>query len=113
MSTNSPTWCYADPSHTYRKVNGDCGQNRAAGGEANVLQRDTPSSTCASTKPGRPYFTDVTPTLRSVPTWSAFTEILKLHGVKFETVLASLMSKYAKKSNKPVYNFHIQTQADQ
>lgn len=45
-----------------------------------------------------PYFTDSNPNTAFGPHIGLpFTEVLQLYGVKFETVLASLMSKYARK----------------
>ena len=50
-------------------------------------------------KDGTPYFTDCNPNTAFGPSMGLpFTEVLgTLYGVKFETVLASLMSKYARK----------------
>jgi D-alanine-D-alanine ligase len=47
---------------------------------------------------GTPYFTDCNPNTAFGPNLGLpFTEVLDLYGIKFETVIASLMSKYAKK----------------
>lgn len=49
-------------------------------------------------KSGVPYFTDANPNTAFGPSHGLpFTEVLDLYGVKFETVLASLISKYARK----------------
>lgn len=47
---------------------------------------------------GTPYFTDCNPNTAFGPNQGLpFTEVLNLHGIKFEQVLASLISKHAKK----------------
>ncbi len=47
---------------------------------------------------GTPYFTDCNPNTAFGPDVGLpFTEVLALHGVKFEDALVSLLSKYAKK----------------
>lgn len=47
---------------------------------------------------GTPYFTDCNPNTAFGPDPGLpFTEVLKLYGIKFETVLTSLISKHAKK----------------
>jgi D-alanine-D-alanine ligase-like ATP-grasp enzyme len=49
-------------------------------------------------KSGTPYFTDCNPNTAFGPDPGLpFTEVLKLYGIKFETVLTSLVSKHAKK----------------
>jgi D-alanine-D-alanine ligase-like ATP-grasp enzyme len=50
-------------------------------------------------KTGTPYFTDCNPNTAFGPNLGLpFTEVLEtLYGVKFERILASLLSKYAKK----------------
>jgi D-alanine-D-alanine ligase len=50
---------------------------------------------------GTPYFTDCNPNTAFGPSKGLpFTEVLDLYGVKFETVLASLISKHAKEIEK-------------
>lgn len=45
-----------------------------------------------------PYFTDANPNTAFGPyKYLPFTEVLAMHGIKFQDVLASMMSKYAKK----------------
>ncbi len=51
-------------------------------------------------KDGTPYFTDCNPNTAFGPSLGLpFTEVLAMHGVEFKTVLASLMSKYARKTS--------------
>jgi D-alanine-D-alanine ligase len=94
---------YSDPkSYTYRKV----GDKQFAKIEPLAVKAFTALHNQDYAKfdirvdeeSGTPYFTDCNPNTAFGPGLGLpFTEVLNLYGVKFETVLASLISKYAKK----------------
>jgi D-alanine-D-alanine ligase len=94
---------YSDPkSYTYKKVKDELSAKiePLAVKAFNVLHNEDYAKfdIRVEEETGTPYFTDCNPNTAFGPGLGLpFTEVLSLHGIKFETVLASLISKYAKK----------------
>ena len=95
---------YSDPhAYTYEKVKDKKLANKITGLAQRAFKilhnRDYAKfDVRVDEKSGEPYFTDCNPNTAFGPSLGLpFTEVLALHGVAFQTVLSSLISKHAKK----------------